>query len=246
METNKVVISLSGGLDSTMLLMYYLAKGFDVKAYSFDYGQKHNIELYLVQQNVRYLKSMGYNIEHQIINLKDCFSDSVSALHENGEGEVIKGDYNIENQKSTVIENRNVIFSSIIFGKALSWAKRTNSKVIISLGIHSGDHSVYPDTTKESFEAAEHLFKISNWDSELVDYEAPFVEYSKAGVLRMGMDAMVYMEFDEEDIDYILKHTHSCYCPDEHGRSCGLCGTCKERIEAFETNCMVDPIEYVK
>ena len=110
----------------------------------------------------------------------------------------------------------------------------------------NSDHSVYPDTTKESFEAAEHLFKISNWDSELVDYEAPFVEYSKAGVLGMGMDAMEYMEFDVEDIDYILKHTHSCYCPDERGRSCGQCGTCKERIEAFEANCMEDPIEYVK
>jgi 7-cyano-7-deazaguanine synthase len=57
---------------------------------------------------------------------------------------------------------------------------------------------------------------------------------------------MTYMEFYEEDIDYILKHTHSCYCPDEHGRSCGQCGTCKERIEAFEANCMVDPIEYAE
>ena len=106
-------------------------------------------------------------------------------------------------------------------------------------------NSVYPDTTKESFEAAEHLFKISNWDSELVDYEAPFVSYNKANVLRMGIESMIYMEFYEEDIDYILKHTHSCYCPDEGGKSCGQCGTCKERLEAFKANDLEDPVEYV-
>lgn len=127
-----------------------------------------------------------------------------------------------------------------------TWSRRNKTKNRPTQKKINNDHSVYPDTTKESFEAAEHLFKISNWDSELVDYEAPFVNCSKAEVLRKGMDAMVYMEFDEEDIDYILKHTHSCYCPDEHGRSCGLCGTCKERIEAFETNCIVDPIEYAE
>lgn len=243
METNKVVISLSGGLDSTMLLMYYIAKGFDVKAYSFDYGQKHNIELYLVQQNVRYLKSMGYNIEHQIINLKDCFSDSVSALHENG-GDIPHERYDADSQKSTVVEQRNVIFSSIIFGKALSWSKRTDSDVIISLGIHANDTSTYPDTTPESFEAARHLFKISNWGSERVDYEAPFQYLKKDEVLRAGMEAMDYLEFEDDDKEYILKHTHSCYDPDKNGKSCGLCGTCQERIACFALNDMIDPIEY--
>lgn len=243
METNKVVISLSGGLDSTMLLMYYLAKGFDVKAYSFDYGQKHNIELYLVQQNVRYLKSMGYNIEHQIINLKDCFSDSVSTLHENG-GDIPHERYDEDSQKSTVVEQRNVIFSSIIFGKALSWSKRTDSDVIISLGIHANDTSTYPDTTPESFEAARHLFKISNWGSERVDYEAPFQYLKKDEVLRAGIDAMNYLEFEDDDKEYILKHTHSCYDPDKNGKSCGLCGTCQERIACFALNDMIDPIEY--
>ena len=243
MESKKVVISLSGGLDSTMLLMYYLAKGFEVKAYSFNYGQKHTIELELVQKNVRYLKAMGFNIEHQIIDLRDCFSDSVSALHENG-GEIPHERYDGESQKSTVVEQRNVIFSSIIFGKALSWSKRTDSDVIISLGIHANDTSTYPDTTPESFEAARHLFKISNWGSERVDYEAPFQYLKKDEVLRAGMDAMNYLEFDDDDKGYILKHTHSCYDPDKEGRSCGLCGTCQERIACFALNDMIDPIEY--
>lgn len=241
---NKSIISLSGGLDSTMLLLHLLSQGKEVKTYSFDYGQKHTIELQKVRDNIKYLNDMGYHIEHQIINLRDCFSDSASSLHQNG-GEIPKGDYNIENQISTVIENRNIIFSSIIYGKALSWSKKTGDKVEIALGIHAGDHSVYPDTTQESFEAAKHCFEVSNWGSENVNYIAPFVNNTKDEVLMNGLHAMISMKFNEEDIDYILKHTHSCYDPGKNGESCGLCGTCKERLEAFEKCGIKDPIEYM-
>lgn len=240
----KAVISLSGGLDSTMLLMRLLAQGYEVKAYSFNYGQKHTVELEKVQNNILFLQEMGFILTHQIIDLRDCFSDSVSSLHENG-GDIPKGDYNIDNQSSTVIENRNIIFSSIIYGKALSWAKRTNSNVVIALGIHAGDHSVYPDTTKESFEAAAHCFKISNWDSDKVEYIAPFVENTKAEVLAEGIAAMTEMNFYEDEMEHILINTHSCYDPGENGESCGKCGTCKERLEAFEENSIVDPIKYM-
>lgn len=241
---NKSVISLSGGLDSTMLLMKLLSEGKEVHAYSFDYGQKHDIELKLVKKNIKYLQKLGYPVEHQIINLRDCFSDSTSSLHKSG-GEIPKGDYDASNMQSTVIENRNVIFSSIIYGKALSWAKKTNSDVEITLGIHAGDHSLYPDTTQESFEAARHLFKISNWDSEKVEYNAPFIEFTKAEVLKTGIDSMKAMNFTKSQINKILKNTHSCYSPDDEGCSCGLCGTCKERLDAFEIVGFKDPIKYV-
>ena len=205
----KAIISLSGGLDSTMLLVKLLNEGYEVKTYSFDYGQKHDIELKKVKKNIKFLQSKGLPVEHQILNVRDCFSDSASSLHKNGE-DIPKGDYSIENQKSTVIENRNVIFSSIIYGKALVWSKKTNSDIVISLGIHSGDHSVYPDTTEESFKAAEHCFRVSNWGSERIHYIAPFVKHNKAGVLNTGINSMLGMNFSIEDIDEVLKNTHSC------------------------------------
>ena len=152
---NKAVISLSGGLDSTMLLMHLLAEGKEVRAYSFDYGQKHDIELKKVKKNIKFLQAKGLPVVHQIINVRDCFSDSASSLAKGG-ADIPKGDYSVENQSSTVVENRNIIFSAIIYGKALAWSKKEDCDVEITLGIHAGDHSVYPDTTQESFEAAKH------------------------------------------------------------------------------------------
>lgn len=243
MDSKKAVISLSGGLDSTCLLMDLLASGYEVKAYSFEYGQKHNIELKKVKKNIKFLQEKGYPVTLQIINLTDAFSDSASSLHKGGE-DIPYGNYGEENMKSTVVENRNVIFSSIIYGKALGWANKTKDNVLITLGIHAGDHSTYPDTTPESYEAAKHLFKISNWGSERVDYIAPFINIDKSKVLASGIDAMMKLGFSKREINKVLKNTHSCYDPDDKGRSCGQCGTCRERLQCFEENGMIDPIEY--
>lgn len=240
----KAVISLSGGLDSTCLLLELLAQGYEVRAYGFDYGQKHSIELTKVKKNIKLLQDLGYRVTHQIINLRDCFSDSASSLHEGGD-KIPEGDYRDETMKSTVVENRNVIFSAIIYGKALGWANKTQDNVLISLGLHAGDHAIYPDCRPESQEMARELFRISNWGSERVDYEAPFIHCDKAEVLHRGLTAMNVMMLNKEQQMYILRNTHSCYAPDEKGRSCGKCGTCVERLEAFEKNGIKDPIEYV-
>lgn len=242
---NKVCISLSGGLDSTMLLMYYLSRGFEVRAYSFDYGQKHDIELKKVKDNIKFLQEKGLPVSHQVINLRDAFSDSASSLYGANNEKIPEGDYRDEIMKSTVVENRNIIFSSIIYGKALGWANKTQSNVLISLGIHAGDHTIYPDTTPESQSMARELFRISNWGSERVDYEAPFVNIHKDELLTTGVGAMRLMGFQDSDIETVLTNTHSCYTPDSEGRSCGKCGTCVERLEAFEKAHMVDPIPYV-
>lgn len=242
---NKVCISLSGGLDSTMLLMHYLHRGFEVRSYSFDYGQKHDIELKKVKDNIKFLQEKGLPVSHQVINLRDAFSDSASSLYGANNEKIPEGDYKDENMKSTVVENRNVIFSSIIYGKALGWANKTQSNVLISLGIHAGDHTIYPDTTPESQSMARELFRISNWGSERVDYEAPFVNLHKDDLLTTGIGAMRLMGFQDSDIETVLTNTHSCYTPDSEGRSCGKCGTCVERLEAFEKAHMMDPIPYV-
>ena len=242
---NKVCISLSGGLDSTMLLMHYLARGFEVRSYSFDYGQKHDIELKKVKDNIKFLQEKGLPVSHQVINLRDAFSDSASSLYGANNEKIPEGDYREENMKSTVVENRNVIFSSIMYGKALGWANKTQSNVLISLGIHAGDHTIYPDTTPESQSMARELFRISNWGSERVDYEAPFVNLHKDELLTTGVGAMRLMGFQDSDIETVLTNTHSCYTPDSEGRSCGKCGTCVERLEAFEKAHMMDPIPYI-
>ena len=243
-DNKRAIISLSGGLDSTCLLMKLLADGYHVKSYSFDYGQKHDIELKKVVNNIKFLQEKGFDVAHQIINLKDCFSDSASSLHKDSGIEIPEGQYQEESMKSTVIENRNVIFSSIIYGKALSWANKVKDKVVITLGIHAGDHTIYRDCTPESQEMARELFRISNWGSENVDYIAPFVNIDKSQVLSEGINSMKKLNFNNDEINYILKNTHTCYNPDKEGRSCGKCGSCNERLEAFEKNNMVDPIEY--
>ena len=239
----KAIISLSGGLDSTCLLMYLLSNDYEVKAYSFDYGQKHDVELKKVKKNIKFLQSKGLPVTHQIINLKDVFSDSASTLHQGGAA-IPHGHYADENMKSTVIENRNIIFSAIIYGKALSWANKTQDNVIITQGIHNGDHPVYLDCTEESRAAAEHLYKISNWGSERDAVIAPFVNINKTGVLSAGIKAMTKMGFTKAEINRVLRNTHTCYDPDEKGRSCGKCGSCTERLEAFEKNGLKDPVPY--
>lgn len=241
---NKVVLSMSGGLDSTMLAVYWLARGNEVRAYAFDYGQKHDIELKKLKKNIKFLQEKNLPITLQVINLRDCFADSASSLHKGSGEDIPKGHYEDDNMKSTVVENRNIIFSSIIYGKALAWSKKTNEDVIISLGIHAGDHTIYPDTTPESREAAAHTFKISNWGSERVSYVAPFETLTKDQVLDMGVSSMAKMDFNIKEIWKVLKYTHSCYDPNEKGESCGVCGTCTERIEAFEKLGMIDPIKY--
>lgn len=226
----KAILSLSGGLDSTCLLMYLLSNDYEVKSYSFQYGQKHQVELEKVKRNIEFLQGKGFKLSHQIIDLRDCFSDSNSSLHVGG-APIPEGHYAEENMKSTVIENRNVIFSAIIYGKALSWANKTESNVDVFLGLHSGDHTCYRDTSEESRIACEHAFKVSNWGSERVGYEAPFNHMDKGGVLAEGLRAMTILGFNDYEINLVLGNTHTCYNPDPEGRSCGRCGSCIEESQ---------------
>lgn len=248
------VLSISGGLDSTCLLLHLLSEGFAVKAYSFDYGQKHKVELEKLEKNIDFLTRKGMEIEWSVIDLRSVFSESTSSLHEKGEA-IPEGHYADDNMKSTVVENRNIIFSSIVYGKALSWSKKLDQDISIYLGIHAGDHTVYPDTREESRLAAELCFKISNWGSERVSYKAPFVDMDKAQVLKAGLSAMDSLNlteatynrkplFSQHDKEFVLRHTHTCYNPNEGGESCGRCGSCTERLEAFEINGLKDPAIY--
>lgn len=239
----QAVISFSGGMDSTCLMMHLLSKGYKVNAYSFDYGQAHSVELRMAKNNIKYLQKLGLPVNHQIINLRDVFSGDTSTLvrHEKSP----EGDYREESMKQTCVNNRNCIFSAVIFAKALSLARPTHTNVLISLGVHAGDHAIYPDCREESVNMARELFRISNWDSELVEYDAPFVNITKSEVLGKGLEAMKNLGMSKTQINKVLKNTMSCYNATPDGKACGKCGTCTERIEAFRDNGIKDPIQYV-
>ena len=142
-----VVLSLSGGMDSSTLLLRCLKEYDSVTAISFDYGQKHRVELERAQDLVNYINLSRLtepNINYQVIKLDGLMPLLDSALVSGGD-EVPEGHYEEENMKATVVPNRNKIFSSIVQAAALSIANRTKENCDIALGIHAGDHDIYPD-----------------------------------------------------------------------------------------------------
>ena len=243
-KANKAVLSCSGGLDSSCLLLKLLAEGKEVRCYSFDYGQKHRIELDKIKKNVAFLQSKGLPVTHQIINMVDVFSGNTSSLVASTGKEIPEGSYKAETMASTVVPVRNCIFSTVIFAKAISWAVESNSNVIISLGVHSGDHYCYPDCRPESVEAMRYALSISDENSHMVDYETPFVNIDKTHVLAEGIEASKKLGWSNEEFMKFLSNTHTCYNPDSEGKSCGKCGSCVERQISCYENGFEDPAEY--
>lgn len=238
----RAILSLSGGLDSTSLLLHLIDNDYEVRCYSFNYGQKHSVELERAQKNIDYLQSLHFSIQYRVINLESAFDESGSSLL-NKDVEVPEGHYQEESMRSTVIENRNAIFAAILYGKALAWANQVKDKVDICLGIHLGDHDLYPDCRKESRDALAEAFRVSNWGSENVDYYTPFLDFMKFDILS---EAQKICEKRIISFETIFKNTNTCYQPDEQGRSCGKCGSCVERIEAFVLLDELDPVEYAE
>ena len=238
----RAVMALSGGMDSTSLLLNLIRDGFTVSCISYDYGQKHSIELERAKNNIQYLNEQGIKVEHKIANLRDSFSIFQSSLL-NEETEVPKGHYEEESMKSTFVPNRNAIFSSILYGYALSIANREKSNVSVALGVHSGDHAIYPDCRPEFYNALEHAFAIGNWDSEKIKFLLPYIEGDKVSILS---DAMISCQQLDLDFNKVFKNTITSYQPDSEGRSNGATGSDVERILAFHKLGLQDPVEYVE
>lgn len=234
------VLSLSGGMDSTCLLIHLLQLGFEVHCISFDYGQKHKIELERAKENILYLNTQGFKVSQQIVDLSSIMGLFESALTTPGI-DVPEGHYEQDNMKLTVVPNRNAIFSAIIYGYALSLATKFDTTVDISLGIHSGDHAVYPDCRPEFRTALEYAFKIGNWGSEKVSYYVPYLEGNKTSILEDCLGNCVVLGLD---FDTILRNTNTSYNPDSEGRASGKSGADIERIEAFINIGRKDPVEY--
>ena len=270
MSKKHVVVSLSGGMDSSTLLLRCLKEYDSVTAISFDYGQKHRVELERAQSLVNYVNAIALQqvgldalkhgehrtslepINYRQIQLNGLVDLLDSALVTGGE-EVPEGHYAEDNMKATVVPNRNKIFASITQAVALSVANRTGETCDIALGIHSGDHAIYPDCRQEFRDADDAAFRIGNWEAERVGYFTPYLEGDKFTILQ---DGEVLCEELGLDFDEVYSRTNTSYKPIlwkwtgtdntlyEKWYSDYKSASSVERIEAFIKLGRKDPVDY--
>jgi 7-cyano-7-deazaguanine synthase len=264
----KAVLSLSGGMDSSSLLLHLLANGYEVTALGFDYGQKHKVELERATSLVEYINSNPTRVFHhdhapngfeetypkvtfQIIKL-DGLSQLLNSALVTGGSDVPEGHYEQDNMKETVVPNRNKIFASLIQAVALSIATKGEKKeVAIAMGVHAGDFAVYPDCREEFRVADFEAFKIGNWDSELVNFYTPYMEVTKFEILQDGLKSCEILGLD---FDEVYKRTNTSYKPILINMDGGMgydewfsdykSAASVERIEAFLKLGRPDPVAY--
>ena len=254
-QKKHVVVSLSGGMDSSTLLLKALNEYETVTALSFDYGQKHRAELQRAQSLVDYLNDncnendcyRGCKINYKQIKLDGLVDLLDSALVEGGD-EVPEGHYEQDNMKATVVPNRNKIFASITQAVALSVANKTGERTDIALGIHAGDHAIYPDCRQEFRDADDKAFREGNWGADTVSYWTPYLEGDKFTILQ---DGEVLCEKLGIDFDEVYKRTMTSYKPIHIHSGEGdnwyadyRSASSVERIEAFIALGRPDPSQY--
>jgi 7-cyano-7-deazaguanine synthase len=214
----KVVVVYSGGMDSFTVLNTAIQNGLDVYALSFDYGQKHKKELEVAAQVCRTL-----GVSHKVVDIT-----AINSLMANssltGDTEIPEGHYEDDSMKSTVVPNRNMVLLSMAIAYAVSLEAGK-----VYYGAHSGDHHIYPDCRPEFVDAMNAVSKIANYQS--VEIVTPFLYSSKGDILKAGLSM---------NLDYA--NTWTCYNGRE--KSCGKCGACCERLDAFREQGKADPLDY--
>lgn len=213
------VAIVSGGIDSTTMLWQLKAQGHDVKALSFDYGQRHRCEL----DAALFLCDLA-GVPHDIVDLRDL-TRFIARGSQTGNEPVPEGHYAEESMKATVVPNRNMIMLSVAIAHAI-----TLRADAVAYGAHGGDHAIYPDCRPAFVEALGVLAQLADWHPVRVD--APYLYMTKAQVVKLG--ASLCVPFGSTWSCYVGGMVH-----------CGRCGTCVERREAFELAGVPDPTEYV-
>jgi 7-cyano-7-deazaguanine synthase len=221
----KAVVLYSGGLDSTTCLAIAMDEGFEPYALSFDYGQRHAIEL---DKARRYAPLVGAK-EHRIVTI-DLRQFGGSAL--TSDIEVPKNALDSTQIPITYVPARNTIFLSF----ALGWAEVLKAYDIY-LGVNALDYSGYPDCRPEFIEAFESLANLATKASvergQPYRIHTPLIQLSKADIIRTGLKL---------GVDYSL--THSCYDPTASGLACGRCDSCLLRLRGFREAGIKDPVLY--
>ncbi|RBP29752.1 preQ(0) biosynthesis protein QueC [Marinobacter pelagius] len=216
--TETVVVIYSGGMDSFTLLHLARARGYQVHALSFNYGQRHVRELDCARQVCADL-----GIPHKEIDIR-AMSEVMSGSSLTSDIEVPEGHYEEDSMKATVVPNRNMILLSLATGYAV-----TAGASAVWFGAHGGDHAIYPDCRPEFVEKMDAVCRVANY--EPVGIEAPLIRMDKREILAEGLKL---------GLDY--SQTWTCY--NGRDKACGRCGSCVERLEAFAANGVTDPLEY--
>ena len=217
--SKKIVLILSGGMDSFTLLNHALSKDYEVHCITFDYGQKHIKEIECAEAI-----SKENNLTHIKIKIASTESIFLNSALTSEEVKVPHGSYHEQSMQTTIVPNRNMLFISHAIAYAIS-----NQIDQVWYGAHAGDHFIYPDCRPEFLSAMNavaqtcHTFPIS--------VEAPFLNLTKAEIIKIGL---------ELGVDYAK--TWTCY--EGQDVACGKCGSCNERLEAFEINNFIDPLSY--
>lgn len=229
-------------MDSTSLLMHLLAAGAEVYGLSYNYGQKHLLELDRLSANLSYLAAQGRPVKHHQVDLSALGTLFHSALLD-PQWEVPEGHYEQDSMKQTVVPNRNAIFSAIAYGYALSLAGRLGRQVHVALGVHSGDHAIYPDCRPAFYEALMHAFTLGNWDADQVQLYLPYLEGDKFTILQDAQRSIAALGLD---FATVFRNTNTSYAPDSEGRASGKTGADVERILAFAQLGIPDPVPYAQ
>lgn len=227
----RALVLFSGGLDSTVCLGLAVKKygAEEVTALSIAYGQKHKKEIEASEKVAAY-----YGVNYRTLDLGEIFKGSNCTLLEGSAEEIPHEEYSEQLKKtggapvSTYVPFRNGLFLSSAASVALSLGCSE-----IYYGAHADDAAgnAYPDTSVAFNNAiAEAIWLGSGNELQIV---APFIDKTKADVVAIGTSIGVPFEM-----------TWSCYEGHEH--ACGVCGTCRDRMKAFEANGLIDPIEYEK
>jgi 7-cyano-7-deazaguanine synthase len=225
----RAVVLLSGGIDSTTTLATATAEGYDAYALSFDYGQRHQIE---VEAARRVANSLGAK-EHRVakIDLRifggSALTDDVDVPKQRSEAEIAHG------IPVTYVPARNTIFLAY----ALAWTEVIPAADIF-LGINAIDYSGYPDCRPEFIEAFESLANLgtkAGAEGRRFQIRTPLIKFSKSEIIRKAV---------ELGVDLSL--THSCYDPSPEGLACGECDSCLLRLKGFREAGLKDPIRYAK
>ena len=217
------IVSLSGGMDSTTVLGWLLANDYCVRrTVGFFYGSKHNPYELKAAQDV----ACHYGVPYHQIDLSDAMHGFRSALMSSG-GAIPEGHYTDASMSQTVVPGRNIIFLSLLAG--LGWSLTEDEGCVIGIGIHQGDHAIYPDCRDSFFKA----MGIALWEGTdgRIQLEAPFLAMDKQGILEWGL---------ANGVPYNL--TRTCYT--DQPVACGKCGSCVERLEAWTLVGQPDPVGY--
>lgn len=230
----KDAIILSGGMDSATLFFELVfdnseQKSDEIHCITFDYGQRHRKEILAAKHLFSHalkIKRDDLKIYRNVFPIEILGMIANNSSQTNKKIDVPEGHYEEENMKKTVVPNRNMVMLSI----AASYCFARDIKHLY-YGAHAGDHAIYPDCRPQFVDAMQDVLNLADWNQ--LKLHVPYMHIDKGTIAKLGKEIGVPYEL-----------TWTCYKGLD--MACGKCGACQERLEAFKTAEMEDPIDYME